>query len=137
MANKTIKVILLLWENISQNFDFKFLLMRRLQQDLLENVFGHIRQKQGCGCNINPNVSQFISGLKHIGICKLFILSDKGNVEDDRADLLQEQSPFSLCVASPADVVEVVPPDNFPSLNNISEFESHKSYHVIDDPATY
>lgn len=72
----TIKAILLLWEDISQNFDFEFLLTRRLQQDPLENMLGHIRQKQGC--NMNPNVSQFVSGLKHIGIHKPFTLQIRG-----------------------------------------------------------
>ncbi|KAH6924175.1 hypothetical protein HPB50_013358 [Hyalomma asiaticum] len=90
----TIQAICQLWDDLSKNYNFEYLLTRRLQQDPLENIFGHIRQKQGC--NTNPNVAQFICGLKHICIRKLFKLSEYGNVEDDECDLLQELSPFSL-----------------------------------------
>lgn len=129
----TIKAILLLWEDVSHNYDFQFLLTRRLQQDPLANMFGRIRQKQGC--NTNPNVSQFTSGLKHIGIQKLFKLSEKGNVEDDGSGLLQELSPFSLQSESLADIVECVPPDNFPPLDNIAELAAHDDSHIIDESA--
>lgn len=131
----TIKAVLLLWEDVSQNYDFEFLLTRRLQQDPLEQMFGHIRQKQGC--NSNPNVPQFISGLKHIGIQKLLTLSPKGNVEEDETDLLQELSPFSLSSESLVDVVQHVPQDDFPSLENITELAAHEESHVIDNSATY
>lgn len=132
----TIRAVLDLWEDISTNYNFVYLLTRRLQQDPLENLFGHIRQKNGC--NTNPNVFQFISGLKHICIRKLFKLSESnGNVEDDKSELLQELSPFSLNKASLADTVESVQPDDFPSLDDISVLAHDIRSHTIDDAAAY
>lgn len=114
----TVKSILLLWEDVCQNYDFKFILTRRLQQDTLENIFGHIRQKQGC--NSNPNVCQFTCGLKHIEIQKLLALAPNGNVGEDETELLHEHLPLSLQSASLADVVQQIPEDDFPSLDDIS-----------------
>ena len=76
------------------------------------------------------------SELRHIGIRKLVTLSQKGDVEDDESDLLQELTPFSLHGASLADVVQHVPQDDFPSLDSISELAAHDKSHVIDDAAT-
>ncbi|KAH9382056.1 hypothetical protein HPB48_008530 [Haemaphysalis longicornis] len=124
------------WDDLSKNHNFLYLLTRRLQQDPLENMFGHLRQKHGC--NTNPNVAQFISGLKHICIRKLFKLSeDKGNVEDDRPELLHEVSPFSLSSASLADSVVRGEPDDFPSFDDISVLAQDSHSHTIDDSAAY
>ncbi|KAH9374482.1 hypothetical protein HPB48_023054 [Haemaphysalis longicornis] len=75
----TIQSVLMLWEELSQNFDFDCLLTRNLQQDPLENFFGSVRQKHGC--NEHPNVLQFIAALKHISVGKLFNLTSRGNCE--------------------------------------------------------
>ncbi|XP_075727930.1 uncharacterized protein LOC142769029 isoform X1 [Rhipicephalus microplus] len=134
----TIQAICQLWGDLSKNYNFEYLLTRRLQQDPLENIFGHIRQKQGC--NTNPNVAQFICGLKHICIRKLFKLSEYGNVEDDECDLLQEQlSPFSLTSASLVDNEECAQPqpDDFPALDDLSELATNIHSHIIDDSAAY
>lgn len=131
----TIQAILYLWEDLSRNYEFIYLLTRRLQQDPFENMFGHIRQKQGC--NPNPNVAQFISGLKHICIQKAFKLSEKANVEDDETELLKEVSPFSLNSSSLVDTVEWVKPDDFPCLEDISELAAHIDSHIIDESAAY
>lgn len=69
----TIKAIILLWSGLHESFDFQFLLTRRLNQDVLENMFGIVRQQHGC--NETPNAYQFASGLKHIIVGKLFKLS--------------------------------------------------------------
>lgn len=69
----------MLWEDLSQNFDFGCLLTRNLQQDPLENFFGSVRQKHGS--NEHPNVLQFIAALKHISVGKLFNLTSRGNCE--------------------------------------------------------
>ncbi|KAM7296920.1 uncharacterized protein ISCGN_022075 [Ixodes scapularis] len=58
----------------------------------------------------------------HVTDEKLLTLSPKGNVEEDETDLLQELSPFSLSSESLVDVVQHVPQDDFPSLENITEF---------------
>ncbi|XP_040357043.1 uncharacterized protein LOC115328397 isoform X5 [Ixodes scapularis] len=131
----TIRSVLMLWDELSNSYDFKFLLTRRLQQDPLENIFGAIRQM--LGCNTNPNVNQFTSGLKHIGIKKLFRLSNNGNVEDEKADLLKELPIFSHHESSIADNVECFPVDNFPPLEDISELASDIRSNIIDDSCTY
>ncbi|KAM7307928.1 uncharacterized protein ISCGN_011564 [Ixodes scapularis] len=68
----------------------------RLQQDPLENLFGIVRQQHGC--NDNPTVFQFIAGLKHIMLGKLFKLSESTNCEDDTSFLLAELSTFPVSV---------------------------------------
>lgn len=132
-----IQAICQLWDDLSKNYNFQYLLTRRLQQDPLENIFGHIRQKQGC--NTNPNVTQFICGLKHICITKLFKLSEYGNVEDDECDRLQEFSPFSLTSEYPMGNEECAQPhpDYFPALDDLSELATNIHSHVIDDSAAY
>ncbi|XP_042147126.1 uncharacterized protein LOC121836326 isoform X9 [Ixodes scapularis] len=131
----TIRSVLMLWDELSNSYDFKFLLTRRLQQDPLENIFGAIRQM--LGCNTNPNVNQFTSGLKHIGIKKLFRLSNNGNVEDEKADLLKELPIFSHHESSIADNVECFSVDKFPPLEDISELASDIRSNIIDDSCTY
>lgn len=84
----TIKGVLLLWEDLRANFCFRHLMTRRLQQDPLENLFGLIRQQNGC--NEHPNAFQFTAGLKHIWISKIMKLSKDGNCEDDTTMLLSE-----------------------------------------------
>lgn len=107
-----IRATLALWEDISTNCSFVYLLTRRLQQDRLENIFGIVRQKNGC--NTKLNVGQFISGTKHICIQKPFKLSENnGNVENDRSKLFQGWSPFSRNNASLAGSVECGEPMTF------------------------
>ncbi|KAM7281500.1 uncharacterized protein ISCGN_005954, partial [Ixodes scapularis] len=92
----TIKAVLLLWGELHQDFGFDSLLTRRLQQDPLENLFGIVRQQYGC--NDNPTVFQFIAGLKHIMLGKLFKISESTNCEDDTSFLLAELSIFPVSV---------------------------------------
>ncbi|KAH6920999.1 hypothetical protein HPB50_028014 [Hyalomma asiaticum] len=126
----TIQAICQLWDDLSKNYNFEYLLTRRLQQNPLENIFGPIRQKQGS--NTNPNVAQFICGLKHICVRKLFKLSEYGNVEDDECDLLQELYPFSLASASLVDNEECAQPqpDDFPALDDLSELATNIHSHT-------
>lgn len=131
----TIKAILMLWEELSNKYNFRFLHTRRLQKDPLENMFGSIRQRQGC--NMNPTVPHFISGLKHIMIQRIMKLSDKGNVEEDRCVLLQELSPFSFHKPSLADHVQPPCSDDFPPLEDISLLASLNQPHAVDDAASY
>lgn len=92
----TIKAVLLQWGELHQDLGFDSLLTRRLQQDPLENLFGIVRQQHGC--NDNPTVFQFIAGLKHIMLGKLFKLSESTNCEDDTSFLLAELSTFPVSV---------------------------------------
>lgn len=65
----SISSLLGLWE-IFKNEDFKFLLMRRINQDPLENFFGAVRSYSGC-C-VNPTPIQFIRIFKKM-FCSNFI----------------------------------------------------------------
>ncbi|XP_052747040.1 uncharacterized protein LOC112046793 [Bicyclus anynana] len=58
---RTIRAVERLWHNL-QKLNINALATRRLNQDPLENLFGCIRGH--CGSNPNPNVPQFIAGLK-------------------------------------------------------------------------
>ena len=50
----TINAILLIWEPLKTNYEFKSLLTRRLNTDPLEKVFGSIRQQGGISDNSTP-----------------------------------------------------------------------------------
>uniref|UniRef100_A0A147BD60 Putative transposase n=1 Tax=Ixodes ricinus TaxID=34613 RepID=A0A147BD60_IXORI len=131
-----IKSVLMLWDELSNSHDFKFLLTRRLQQDPLEKRFGAIYDKM-LGCNTNPNVHQITLGQKHIGIKKLFKLLNNGNVEDDKADLFKELPISWHYGSSISDNVGCLSIDNFPPLENIPELESDIRSNIIDDSSTY
>ena len=60
----TLNAILLIWEYLKTTKDFKFLLTRRINTDLIENFFGTIRQ-QGGNCD-NPTPSQFTSAFRKL-----------------------------------------------------------------------
>ncbi|KAG0416139.1 hypothetical protein HPB47_006686 [Ixodes persulcatus] len=94
----TINAVLLLWEYLSLNFDFDHLLTRRLNQDPLENLFGMVRQQHGC--NETPNSYQFVAGLKHIFLGKMFQLSSRGNCEAGAATLLVELTHLPVSTAA-------------------------------------
>ncbi|KAM7306730.1 uncharacterized protein ISCGN_010398 [Ixodes scapularis] len=107
----TIKAVLFLWGEVHQDLGFDSLLTRRLQQDALEKIFGIVRQQHGC--NDNPTLFQFIAGLKHIMLGKLFKLSESTNCEDDTSFLLAElsTSPVSVLTTGSAQLSQasVVP----------------------------
>jgi len=56
----TVRAILELFENLDQNYGVHELCTRRLNQDLLENLFAVIRQQHDC--NVNPSSRQFEHG---------------------------------------------------------------------------
>ena len=59
---QTLNGIEALWKDLRDNYHFEFLILRRLNQDALENFFAQIRL---CGqWSDNPTVPQFISALK-------------------------------------------------------------------------
>lgn len=98
-----------MWEDLHENHDFEFLLTGKLNQDPIENLFATIREQHGC--NETPNVFQFITGLKHILVGKLFKLSSQSNCESDRATILTElkRLPVSSAPAASAEDYEPVP----------------------------
>lgn len=73
-----------LWRNLCcKHSNIKTLSTRRLQQYLLEHLFGTIRRN--CGANTNPTVEQFIAALKTAIMSNLTHLSS-GNCEYDEND---------------------------------------------------
>ena len=81
----TLNAILLIWEHLKTNHDFKFLLTRRLNTDPLENFFGTIRQ-QG-GNSDNPTPAQFSSAFRKLFFSS-FLTSSAGNCDADFDNLL-------------------------------------------------
>ncbi|KAG0417903.1 hypothetical protein HPB47_005268, partial [Ixodes persulcatus] len=98
----TISAVLLLWEDLHLNFGFSQLFTRRLNQDVLENLFGMCQQQHGC--NETPNAFQFVRGLKHILVGKLFKISGQSNCEADRSVILTKlkKLPVPRCQAAAA-----------------------------------
>ncbi|KAG0437470.1 hypothetical protein HPB47_017434 [Ixodes persulcatus] len=94
----TVSAILLFWEDVHQNCDTEVLLTRRLNQDPIENLFATVRQQHGC--NETPNAFQFVTGLKHILVGKLFKLSTRSNCEADRAAILTELKSLPMPIPS-------------------------------------
>ena len=81
--------ILLIWEDLNQNHNFKFLFTRRLNTDPLENFFGTIRQ-QGGNC-YNPSPTQFTRALRKLLFSSL-LNSSTGNCAEDLDSLLSQFS---------------------------------------------
>ena len=84
----TLNAIILIWDDLSKNHNFKFLLTRRLNTDPLENFFGTIRQ-QG-GNSDNPTPIQFIRAFRKLFFSS-FLSSSTGNCADDYGSLLASQ----------------------------------------------
>ena len=83
----TIKAILSIWDQLHQNYGFKFLLTRRLNTDPIENFFGSIRQ-QG-GNSDNPTPIQFTRAFRKLFFSS-FLNSSTGNCADDFDNLLAQ-----------------------------------------------
>ncbi|XP_052746941.1 uncharacterized protein LOC128199842 isoform X2 [Bicyclus anynana] len=88
---RTIRAVERLWHNL-QKFNINALATRRLNQDPLENLFGCIRGH--CGSNPNPNVPQFIAGLKTSIVNNLKYKSSLKNCEADANSLLTNMTTF-------------------------------------------
>ena len=81
-----INALLLLWNDLSSNHGFRFLLTRRLNQDPLENFFGVIRQAGGF--NANPTPYQFQNAYRKSCFNSLLQPSHSGNCFRDGDKLL-------------------------------------------------
>ncbi|KAM7309512.1 hypothetical protein ISCGN_006519 [Ixodes scapularis] len=96
-------------------------IMRRLQAKVSKyrKTIARLRKQEK---NMPRSAAEALNIIRpHVTDEKLLTLSPKGNVEEDETDLLQELSPFSLSSESLVDVVQHVPQDDFPSLENITE----------------
>ncbi|KAJ8958785.1 hypothetical protein NQ317_005394 [Molorchus minor] len=88
----SIRAIMLLWRNLKAK-ELKFLSLRNLNQDPLENLFGQIRQ-HGI-CNTNPTCYQFVAALKTVVINNFGAPISRGNnCEEDYCKSLGDFSTF-------------------------------------------
>jgi len=88
----TIRAIMLLWKNLKE-MGLKFLCLRNLNQDPIENFFGQIRQ-HGI-TNTNPTCFQFKAALKTLIITNFSSpLSKNSNCEEDFCTTLGDFSGF-------------------------------------------
>jgi hypothetical protein len=85
----TLNAILLIWDDLKQNHNCKFLYTRRLNTDPLENFFGTIRQ-QG-GNSDNPTPTQFTRAFRKLLFSSL-LTSTTGNCAEDLDSLLSQFS---------------------------------------------
>lgn len=85
-----INALKLLWDDLKNNYNFKFLFTRRLTQDCVENLFCIIRSKGGN--NVIPNSVKFRCNLRLIMVNQLLEPSTDSNSEVDACTfLLQRQ----------------------------------------------
>lgn len=96
----TMNAVERLWRNLNA-LDINSIATRRLNQDPLENCFGCIRYH--CGSNDNPNVIQFISGIKTAIISNLRNTGHRTNCEADTAVLNDNLSTFLLSSSDQSD----------------------------------
>lgn len=86
----TIKSVGILWE-ILQAKGYKYLFTRNLNQDCIENFFGHIRNC--CGNTRNPTPIQFCRAFKKIFAQKYFDQAYGANCIDDVNEVLLNLTP--------------------------------------------
>ncbi|KAJ8966123.1 hypothetical protein NQ314_003730 [Rhamnusium bicolor] len=88
----SIRAIMSLWRNLKAK-GLKFLSLRNLNQDPLENFFGQIRQHGVC--NTNPTCHQFVAALKTVVVNNFGApLSRGNNCEEDYCKSLGDFSSF-------------------------------------------
>jgi hypothetical protein len=80
----------LLWCDLETNFQFKYLLTRRLTQDCIENLFSILRGKGGC--NITPDASSFWAAIRSTIASQILTPSDDSNCEIDMDQFLLKQN---------------------------------------------
>jgi hypothetical protein len=81
------------WRRLNEEKKFKYLEIRNLNQDALENTFGAILLH--CGSNYNPTVGQFVDALKTViinGLAYRGLVNP--NCKDDGATLLENLHSF-------------------------------------------
>ncbi|XP_049520933.1 uncharacterized protein LOC119443762 [Dermacentor silvarum] len=82
----TMRSLLMLYDHLTMNYGFSYVLARRLNQDALENSFSTIRSKSGA--NTNTTAGQFQAAFRHLLINNLFKLSENSNCAEDMTTVL-------------------------------------------------
>jgi len=91
----------MLFNDLQNNFEFKYLLTRRLTQDCIKSLFSVIRAKGGN--NVAPDSSKFYSAIRMCVAQKLLVPPTSGNCEIEACefltkcnDLLQNKQKFNM-----------------------------------------
>lgn len=116
-----------IWSYVKRN-NFKYLNLRQLNQDSLENLFGLIRQHSPT--NRNPTCHHFESALKSSIITRLSSCVSRGsNCEDDSSEILFD---FHDIVFQQNVTTGVTRNDNVvPSTSNINIATANKDLHML------
>ena len=78
---QAIDALLLLWQELHDEHDFKYLLTSRLNQDCIENLFCIIRAKGAQ--RDNPDASQFRQAFRQVMVDSVMVPSNQANCEED------------------------------------------------------
>ncbi|GFO24150.1 transposable element p transposase [Plakobranchus ocellatus] len=76
----------MLWDDVRENYGFRYLLKDRLNQDCLENLFSIIRGKGGH--RFNPSPQEFRTALRQTMVDAVLVQSKSQNCRGDIDALL-------------------------------------------------
>ena len=108
----SINALLMLWEALSIQHGFKFLLTNRLNQDCIENLFSLIRAKGAQ--RDNPDAGQFRAALQQVMVDNVMVPSKSANCEaavDSFTCSLKhvQEAPSTSTEHEPSSVMDQVP----------------------------
>ncbi len=95
----TISAVIMLWEDLHNNYDFMFLFTRNLNQDPIENLFSVVRYRGGC--NDTPMCNHFRFALKAAMINFISHPKESNCQEDDHKYLIEMITNSAQKVQSP------------------------------------
>ncbi len=87
---QNIQALLLLWSDLKENYSFKHLMTRHLNQDCLEHFFGSIRGKGGH--RDNPGPRNFRLDYREVTVDNLTVFGTNPNCEGEEIHLLLQLS---------------------------------------------
>lgn len=135
----SIHALLGIWETLKKDFNFTFLLTRRLNQDDVENLFGVIRHK---GHNRdNPDSCQFRAAFRQVMVDQVMVQGNNTNCDPDEIDRFlltlknvntaipdaqPVQSQPSLPVDVPENVRNIMAVCAFPPTDDLEGLNDHQ-----------
>lgn len=94
---QAIVVLKMLWHDLSNENEFKFLLTNRLNQDCIENLFSIVRGKGGF--RDNPTPEQFRAAFRQIVVDLMLVKSELSNCQSDIDKILLDITSITPKVA--------------------------------------
>ena len=128
----TLNAIILFWEKLKTEYQFKFLLTRRLNTDPLENFFGTIRQ-QG-GNSDSPTPVLFTQAFRKLFFSSI-LTSSAGNCAGNLDVMLAEYSKASKKKKKTAAVVSPTPQPQTMAIGPTDYREPEVTTKIIKDNA--